>query len=294
MSRFYIPPSAIRGKSFVLSGSEARHALHVLRKKVGDEIDLFDGKDASYKGRIDSVASREIRGTILENLPPKSLSIQVTLFQALAKGPKWEWLLEKACEIGVTRIVPVLTQRTLIKLDASQAREKLKRWNRIALAASKQCGRADLLTVEAPLALSKAFQSLDKNDLSLIPWEKESNRSIHEACQISPSPQPSTEKGEGDSIEAPSPLRGRGSDTQQSLASCVASKGEGAAVVNVFIGPEGGWDPAEIELAVRSHVVPVRLGPTLLRTETAGLVAATLVLREFGVYGPLPLDRPIS
>ncbi len=242
-ARFFLPPYALHGKSFVLSGSEAHHALHVLRKRVGDEIDLFDGKDASFKGRIDRVDAQEIRGTILENLPSTASPVQITLYQALTRSTKWEWLLEKACEIGVTRLVPVFTRRSLIKLDATQAKEKVKRWNRIALAASKQSGRTDLMVVEQPDSLLSVFASLDKNDLSLIPWEKESERSIHEACK--------------------------------------SYKG---AAVNIFIGPEGGWDAQEIEQALQQGLTPVRLGPTLLRTETAGLVAVILVLREFGVY----------
>jgi 16S rRNA (uracil1498-N3)-methyltransferase len=243
MARFYLPPSALRGTTFILSGTEAHHALHVLRKKTGDEIDLFDGKDASYKGRIDSIDSQEIRGTILNNTAAPSCVVELTLFQALTKATKWEWLLEKACEIGVSRVVPVMTRRSLIKLDPSGAQEKVKRWNRIALAASKQCGRANLMSVEVPEPFSSVIGRLSSEQLSLIPWEKETQRSIQSAC--------------------------------------AAYKGK---QINVFIGPEGGWDAAEIDLAERSHVIPVRLGPTLLRTETAGLVAVTLVLREFGVY----------
>src|SRR5690242_17558052 len=109
MPRFYIPPSAIRDKSFILSGSEAHHALDVLRKKIGDEIDLFDGKDLSFRGRIDSVVGGEIRGTIVETHPTQSLPILLTLYQALTKGSKWEWLLEKAGEIGISRVVPIFT-----------------------------------------------------------------------------------------------------------------------------------------------------------------------------------------
>jgi 16S rRNA (uracil1498-N3)-methyltransferase len=241
--RFFIPPSAIRGKSFTLSGSEAHHALNVLRKKTGDEIELFDGKDAAFIGKIESISAQEIRGSILEDRPAKPLPVQIALYQGLARGPKWEWLLEKACEVGVARIVPVFTQRSLIKLDAAQASEKVKRWSRIALAASKQCGRTDLMTVDLPIPLSTALSKLDKSALSLIPWEKESGKSIQQACQ-----------------------------------------GYNGHMVNIFIGPEGGWDAAEIEQARRSGAIPVRLGPTLLRTETAGIVAPLLVLREFGVY----------
>jgi 16S rRNA (uracil1498-N3)-methyltransferase len=243
MARFYIPPSALQGRSFILSGTEAHHALHVMRKKVGDEIDLFDGKDLSFRGRIDSVQGGAIHGTLLEDLPQKSLPVKLTLFQALSRGPKWEWLLEKACEVGVTRIIPVVTQRTLIKLDAAQAQEKQKRWNRIALSASKQSGRTELMAVAMPVLFASALQQLDRAELSLIPWEKENDQTIQGAC--------------------------------------AGYKGKS---INVYIGPEGGWDALEVELALKAGLRPVRLGPTLLRTETAGIIAAALVLREFGVY----------
>ena len=243
MSRFYVPPQAIQGKHFTLSGSEAHHAVNVLRKKAGDEIDLFDGKDTSFRGRIDVVGPNQVQGTILLDLPSQALPVSLTLFQALSRGSKWEWLLEKACEIGVAKVVPVLTQRTLIKLDPRQAQDKVKRWNRIALAASKQCGRSALMKVEMPSTLPAALPLLDKTHLSLIPWEKEMDRSVHTACA-----------------------------------------GFKGTAINLFIGPEGGWDPTEIQLALRARVIPVKLGPTLLRTETAGLVASALVLREFGVY----------
>jgi 16S rRNA (uracil1498-N3)-methyltransferase len=243
MPRFYLPPSAIRDKSFILTGSEAHHALDVLRKKAGDEIELFDGKDLSFLGRIDAVTGGEIRGTILDTHPARSLPLELILYQALTKGSKWEWLLEKAGEIGISRVVPVFTQRSLIKLDAAQGEEKVKRWNRIALAATKQCGRTDLMAVDFPVNLTSALSHLRPQALSLIPWEKESKTAIKDACQ-----------------------------------------GFNGKEINVFIGPEGGWDAHEIELARQHQVIPVRLGPTLLRTETAGLVAATLVLREFGIY----------
>lgn len=242
MTRFLLPPHSIRGQKFTLDGPEARHVLTVLRKKTGDVLELFDGKDASYRGRIDSIQDGEIQGTLLEGQAGKPLPVQVALYQALAKGAKWDWVVEKACEIGVARIVPIGTRRSIVKAGVS-GREKIARWNRIALAAAKQCGRSDVLQVETPRDLADAFRGLLPSELSLIPYEKENERTIREGCQG---------------------FHGTG--------------------INLFIGPEGGWDPGEIELALAHRVLPVRLGPTLLRTETAGLVAATLVLREFGIY----------
>jgi 16S rRNA (uracil1498-N3)-methyltransferase len=243
MPRFFLPPSAIQNNRFVLSGSEAHHAAHVLRKKPGDLIDLFDGQNAAYKGRIESVDADRVEGTLLEDFRAEPWPVQLTLYQALSRSPKWDWLVEKVCEVGVSRLVPIATHRSLVKLPASQHGAKLARWQRIALAAAKQSGRSQVMTVESPREFSAALAALEPQALSLIPYEKESERSIRDACQ-----------------------------------------GYAGSQVNLFVGPEGGWDPEEVELARQRGVIPVRLGPTLLRTETAGIVASALVLREFGLY----------
>jgi 16S rRNA (uracil1498-N3)-methyltransferase len=259
--RFHVPPEQIRGKGFVLLGSEARHAALVLRKKIGDTLDLFDGKDLSFHGRIDSVAPERIEGTILSQTQADHSSlVRLTLCQALIKGPRWDWLVEKACEIGVATLIPLLTARTVVKPSRAAA---LDRWKRIALAASKQCGRSDVMEITEPKPFAEVVNDLPKDGVALIPWEKEAIKTIHQAFQGHPSP-------------TPSPL-GEGRGTSE-------ARGEGSQPISLLIGPEGGWDSQEVESAIRHGVIPVHLGPTLLRSETAGLVAATLVFRELGAY----------
>src|SRR5262249_34905744 len=148
-SRFYIPPENIRNNHFVLQGSEARHASVVLRKQIGDTIDLFDGKDTSFTGRIESIKSEEIAGIILtEEKPQSALNVELTLYQALIRSTKWDWLIEKACEVGVSRLVPVKTVRTLVEIAGDAEKTKLERWRRIAMAASKQSGRSKTMMVD--------------------------------------------------------------------------------------------------------------------------------------------------
>jgi 16S rRNA (uracil1498-N3)-methyltransferase len=241
MPRFFIPPDQIQNNRFTLTGSESRHASKVLRMKAGDLIDLFDGKDLSYQGKIETISSDRLEGVILsQQKGAHSSPVDLILYQALIKGAKWDWLVEKACEIGVAQLVPILTVRTIVKPSSENANE---RWKRIALAASKQCGRSDVMAVMPPIPANEALSEAVPDCLSLIPWEKESQRSVRQACH--------------------------------------GFKGKR---VRVFIGPEGGWDSKEVERAERYGVIPVRLGPTLLRSETAGLVAATLVLAELDVY----------
>jgi 16S rRNA (uracil1498-N3)-methyltransferase len=242
-SRFFVPPEQITHHRFVLLGSEAHHASVVLRKRIGETIDLFDGKNLSYQARIESISPERVEGTILSQRDTGSeRMLNLTLYQALIKGPKWDWLVEKACEIGVTKLVPVLTARTVVKPSRGEAND---RWKRIALAASKQCGRSQVMEILSPIPFSEAIATLPKDALVLIPWEKETQRSIRQALQFHPS-----------------------------IPSSVA----------LFIGPEGGWETEEVTRAQRQGAIPVRLGPTLLRSETAGVVAATLVLSELGLY----------
>ena len=220
--RFFIPPDQIQRNRFSLTGSEAWHAARVLRMKLGDRIHLFDGKNLSYQGHIESISSERVEGIIVaqeENTP--SSSVNVILYQALIKGPKWDWLVEKACEIGVAKLVPLVTARTIVKPSRENA---VERWKRIALAASKQCGRTNFMEVAPVMALREAVDQAMPESLSLIPWEKENATSIRSAC--------------------------------------VGFKGKH---VRVLIGPEGGWESEEVERAQGKGIIPVRLGPTLLR-----------------------------
>ena len=257
-SRFFVPPEQIHQDHFVIVGSEARHAALVLRKKVGDTIDLFDGKDLSYQGRIEIISHDRVEGAVLsQGKSDTLLSIELTLYQALIKGPKWDWLVEKACEIGVTKLVPILSARTIVKPSKSEANE---RWQRIALAASKQSGRSRVMDIGGVLPFDEALPAAGSEGLWLIPWEKESKQTIRQAVLSSPA------------------VAGRGSMDPRQGHSGMTSH------VSLFIGPEGGWEPQEVDLAVRHGVIPVRLGPTLLRSDTAGIVASSLVLSECGVY----------
>ena len=243
MPRFFVPPDQIRDGRFHLLGSEAHHAATVLRRKAGDVIKLFDGRDASFRGRIEYVSDFEIRGVVLESFAARPSTVRLVLGQGLLKGPKWDWLIEKACEVGVSALVPLITARTVVHPAHDHIGEKLERWRRIALAASKQSGRSDLMDVIAPIAYAEWWRTRPAGELTLIPWEKEERRRMEEACA-----------------------------------------GATAKTVVVLVGPEGGWEQGEVALAQAHGAVAVRLGPTLLRSETAGIISAVLVLREYGVY----------
>lgn len=241
MPRFFVPPHQIHDNIFVITGSEAEHAVRVLRKKPGDAIELFDGENMAFEGRIESVSKNRIEGIIIERSNPSVLPFTLTLYQALIKGPKWDWLVEKACEVGVSHLVPVITARTVVQaVEGDRQAHKMDRWRNIALAAAKQCGRNNHMTISEPLILGKALQNLPNNSLTLIPWEKTTTVTIRQACNTGKKRH-----------------------------------------IGIFIGPEGGWEENEVEQAMKKGAIPVTLGPTLLRAETAGLVACVLTAAEY-------------
>jgi 16S rRNA (uracil1498-N3)-methyltransferase len=182
MPRFYLPPSQIQGDHFRLTGPEAHHALQVLRKKVGDEIELFDGRDRAFVGRIEQVLIDTIEGKILSTQAATPTSVEIWLYAALIKGPRWDWLLQKACEVGVDVLVPIETTRTIVHLDGKEISTKLDRWNRIALEATKQCGRSVPMAIHEPQSFADALQKIQPKSLFIFPWEKENKKTIREAC----------------------------------------------------------------------------------------------------------------
>jgi len=248
VARFFIPPTQIHDDHFRLDGAEAHHALHVLRKKVGDTIDLFDGRDRSFKAEIQSINENTIEGRILKTQTLEKEAVAIWLFAALIKGPRWDWLVQKACEVGVDVLIPVTTTRTVIHLEKKELSGKLERWNRIALEAAKQCGRATTMDVRSPQPFVSTFalsRHPNENVLLLFPWEKENQQTIRHAC---------------------AGFRGQH--------------------VCLWIGPEGGWDEAEADLALKSGPKAVTLGGNLLRSETACIVAAALVAQELSFRSP--------
>jgi len=184
-----------------------------------------------------------LTGTIVATAATVDRGAEIWLFAALIKGPRWDWLVQKACEVGVDVLVPLQTQRTVVDLNGKEIAGKLERWNRIALEAAKQCGRHAAMQVVAPQPFLESFKTA--LDIRLFPWEKEGQRNLREACA-----------------------------------------GFAGSRIGLWIGPEGGWDPREAEQAMAQGAVSVTLGTPLLRSETAGIVAAAIVAHELATRPP--------
>jgi 16S rRNA (uracil1498-N3)-methyltransferase len=246
--RFYAGPDALTDDAIGIDGPLAHRLASVLRLRPGDEIALFDGTGAEARVRLESIDRRRVMGVVLERYDgaPEPRA-RVHLYQSITKGERFEWLLEKATEIGVSRVIPLVTARAVVRTGSEGNRPD--RWRRIVVEAAEQCGRSVLPIVEAPASFEDALR--DAAGLLLLPYEE------------APEGAPDIETALAADIDAFFAL----------------------SEVSVFIGPEGGYDPQEVERAREAGCAVVTMGRRVLRSETAGLVAATLILHAAGELG---------
>lgn len=257
MPQFFLAPGALAGEAFRLAGPEAFHISRVLRLREGEILVLFDGRGARFEGVIDKIhpdgaVSGRIRAKLDECYRPPA---RLRLYQGLLKAGPWDLLLQKATELGVSAVVPVLTPYTVVLLRAQeQVRAKRERWSRVVLAAAKQCGRPDLPEIGQPRPYREALTACRAQgpSLTLLAWEGLAGARALESLR--PSLREALEKGE-----------------------------PGAELtVNLFIGPEGGFTEEEVELAQSLGVHVFGLGPRTLRAETAALAVCALLQYELG------------
>lgn len=248
MQHFFVDPSAIEGSLIRISGDDVNHIKNVLRMKPGEEVSISTGmEDREYRAEITELKDDEIICT-LRFIKEKGveLPVRLTLFQGLPKADKMDLIIQKAVELGVSRIVPVRTDRAVVKLDDKKAAAKRERWQKIAEAAAKQSGRAYIPEVSLPSDIREALKEAAAMDAASIPYE------LAEGME----------------------------DTKAFVKKVreLADKKEGTA--GIFIGPEGGFTKEEIELAVSNGIKPVSLGRRILRTETAGLMLLSVLMYE--------------
>lgn len=234
-----VPPGTER---IVIDGDGFNHLVRVLRLQADDAFTIFDGQGSQVHAKILAVSAKsaEVSLGARETMAPSPASI--TLVQGVAKSDRMDLVIQKTTELGVAHIVPVLTSRVVVRLDAAAAEGKQRRWQAIAQEAARQCGRADVPTVDLP-------------------------RSLHDALgRLAPAPRFALwETGNG-----------------QPLTTCLAHLPLQARAIQFLVGPEGGLAASEIAVAQAFHFVPVTLGPRILRTETAAIVAVTLAQAATG------------
>ena len=240
MYRFFVEPNQIGEESIVIVGKDVNHIKNVLRMKIGETILISDGSDKEYICSVEKIADDEITAKIEDiNGKTRELPIKVTLFQALPKGDKMETIIQKMVELGAYQIVPMSTKRCVVKLDAKKAANKVKRWNAIAESAAKQSGRMMIPQVHSVLTMKEAFAYAKGFEVNLIPYELAEGMKETRAI-----------------LEQVKP----------------------GMRVGIFIGPEGGFERSEVEAAMEAGAAPVSLGKRILRTETAGMTALSVLM----------------
>jgi 16S rRNA (uracil1498-N3)-methyltransferase len=247
--RFYASPGELEGNRVRLSLDESHHLIRVLRLNRGDDVFVFDGYGREYQCKFDKIENQRAVLEIVEALSDEVESpLQLTLAQALAKGEKFDLVVQKATELGVSRIVPIASEHADWKLNREQAEKKVERWQRISLEALKQCGRRRLVEINKPLTLTDFLN---------------------------------TRRGEAsrrESQDAVIYFNERGGLLIKEALDELVDKGS----VIALIGPEGGWSDEEIEFMNGRGCLALTLGRRVLRTETAAIVAATLLQHLLG------------
>ena len=241
MHRFYLPPQECRADHLALSGSEAHHAADVLRVKAGDPVAVLDGAGGELACRGETVSRQkvemEVQGRTTEPPPPW----QITLVQAIPKGKLFEAIIQKATELGVGRVVPLLSQRVTTHLEGGSIQAKAGKWRQTAVEAIKQCGQRWLPRVDPPATLPAWLARGETFDLTLVASLQDDSR--HPRAYF--------------------PAGGRRPRT-----------------VCVWIGPEGDFAPEEMEAIQGAGALPMTLGPLVLRSETAALCALSILNYE--------------
>lgn len=246
LPRYYVPHEKIREGVATVGGDDLQHMRRVLRLRPGAPVLLFDGDGAEYQGVIREYGEGVARVAVSESLRPRRESpLDITLAQAVGKGEKMDWIVEKVTELGVDKIVSFFSSHTVPRLDAGKIGKRLARWEKIALAAAKQSGRLRLPRVVAASHLDEVLAQEWPCDERLFFWENASETSLFRL--------------------------------RQARDSCNA--------VLIVVGPEGGFTEEEAVRASNRGFTLVRFGPRRLRMETAAVGAVSAVQLLWGDLG---------
>jgi len=234
MHRFYLPPSQCRDSSLTLRDQEAHHALHVVRLRRGERVVVLDGAGHELLCETRELGQDTVKLSVTQKNEIPPLPYQLTLVQAIPKGKIIESIIQKATELGVARIFPLLSERVVAHLDEEASGDKAEKWRHVAIEAIKQCGSAWLPQIEAPLTPKAFLARGEKSDLPLI-------------ASLQPGSQ----------------------HPRELFKRYYAERSRLPQSISIWVGPEGDFTPAEISAAKSAGALPITLGRLVLRTETA-------------------------
>lgn len=239
LTRIHVPTALAVDSETLLPANGAHHLMRVLRLREGAALIVFDGAGHEHHAEISSIDGSKVSVRVGNRLAGIAESpLRITLVQGVSRGERMDWTLQKATELGVSAIAPVLTTRSVVRLDDKQSEKKQDHWQNVVIGACEQSGRSVVPTVHTPLSLRSYLSSHSKDGMRFV---------------LSPT--------------APASLAGLNS---------LSSK------VELLIGPEGGLDDDEVMLAENAGFTAVRLGPRVLRTETASVVALSVLQALWG------------
>ena len=253
--RFYSAENLIISATIKLSDNAATHATRVMRLNVGDALTLFCGDGFDYACELASIKKSEVLAQVNSSIKIESESnLTVTLLQGISAGDRMEFALQKAVELGVNKIIPLKTERSMVKLDEEKAKKRVEHWQNVVIAACEQSGRATIPIVEAPISLAL--------------WLAQTPSPLQGECQ-----------GGGNNV--PEILRITLDPlANKKLADLPKPQGE----IQLLIGTEGGLSANEIALSQQHGFTGVQLGGRILRTETAPLAAIAAMQMLWGDF----------
>ncbi len=247
MHKFFVERENFKENEILIQGDDVKHIYKVLRLEPGDKISINDCKGKEYIGQISEVNKLEVKVSLLNEIELNNESpLKISLYQGLPKSAKMDLIVQKATELGVSEITPVVTQRVVVKNELGEFR-KTDRWRRIALEACKQSKRSIIPQINPPIEFEELINELKDFDLIVVPYENEDGRGIKNILK----------------------------DIDGKIIKSAA----------VIIGPEGGFEETEIDNLRSCGAYIVTLGPRILRTETAGFVAISMLMYDLGDMG---------
>lgn len=242
MHRFYLPPDQCRTAVLHLTGREAHHALHVLRVREGEKVTVLDGDGHELFCQVGTASRDTVQLEVVEKKSHSALPCRITLLQAIPKGKLFESIVQKATELGAFRIVPILSERVVSKLDGQEAAHKTDKWRQVAIEAIKQCGSAWLPQVELPLTPAGFLSRGEKFDLPLVAALEDERR-----------------------------------HPRDYFADFQAQHNRRPASVCIWIGPEGDFTQEEMKSIKTAGALPITLGNLVLRSETAAIYCLSVL-----------------
>ena len=242
MHHFFVTPQQISGDKIWIEGGDVNHMKNVLRMKLHEKAEISDGESRTYLCEVEAYEEDVAVLHILEEMEADTEpASKLYLFQGLPKSDKMELIVQKAVELGVYQVIPVAMKRSVVRLDDKKAAKKADRWNSIAESAAKQAGRNQIPEVTMPLSYKEALKMAEELDVILLPYE----------------------------------LAGGMEATREVIRQIKSGQS-----VGIFIGPEGGFEPEEVDVAVSRGAKVITLGKRILRTETAGLATLAVLMFE--------------